>query len=258
MSEFNIEVQGGSSVKLPTGGKYCEKDIVVTASGGNTEVIEQMIDESGVLDSTEGTVEEKVEQVIDKANTDKLWYDMSLYTKSINGILYTSQNVKKLPKSNFLLATNANSAFQSSSLEEIDFFLDLPSCTTGARMFADTPKLKRIVGVGMSKMTNAQEMFARSAIEVIEQPLDPSLLNEGGKLNFDGNLYLREVRFVENSIRYKIKFDNADISAESIQSIIDGLATVETTKQLIFHSSVVAKLTDEQLLTIVNKNWTVG
>ena len=37
MSEFNIEVQGGSSVRLPTGGKYCEKDIIVTASGGGGE-----------------------------------------------------------------------------------------------------------------------------------------------------------------------------------------------------------------------------
>lgn len=37
MSEFNIEVQGGSSVRLPTAGKYCEKDILVTASGGGEE-----------------------------------------------------------------------------------------------------------------------------------------------------------------------------------------------------------------------------
>lgn len=31
---FNVEVQGGSSVRLPTAGKYCDKDIVVTATGG--------------------------------------------------------------------------------------------------------------------------------------------------------------------------------------------------------------------------------
>lgn len=31
---FNIEVQGGSSVRLPTAGKYCDRDIVVTANGG--------------------------------------------------------------------------------------------------------------------------------------------------------------------------------------------------------------------------------
>ena len=35
MSEFNIEVEGGSSVRLPTGGKYCPKDIIVTAKGGS-------------------------------------------------------------------------------------------------------------------------------------------------------------------------------------------------------------------------------
>lgn len=31
---FNIEVQGGKSVRLPTKGKYCDRDIVVTAMGG--------------------------------------------------------------------------------------------------------------------------------------------------------------------------------------------------------------------------------
>ena len=36
MSEFNIEVEGGSSVRLPTGGKYCPKDIIVTAKGGSS------------------------------------------------------------------------------------------------------------------------------------------------------------------------------------------------------------------------------
>lgn len=33
MSEFNITVDGGSSIRLPVGGKYCDRDIVVTAKG---------------------------------------------------------------------------------------------------------------------------------------------------------------------------------------------------------------------------------
>lgn len=37
MSEFNIEVAGGASVRLPTAGKYCDRDIVVTASGVNAD-----------------------------------------------------------------------------------------------------------------------------------------------------------------------------------------------------------------------------
>ena len=31
---FNIEVQGGSTVRLPTKGKYCDRDIVITGLGG--------------------------------------------------------------------------------------------------------------------------------------------------------------------------------------------------------------------------------
>jgi hypothetical protein len=34
MNEFNITVVGGKSVRLPTAGKYCDRDIVVTAEGG--------------------------------------------------------------------------------------------------------------------------------------------------------------------------------------------------------------------------------
>ena len=32
---FNIEVEGGKSVRLPTAGKYCDRDIIVTATGGD-------------------------------------------------------------------------------------------------------------------------------------------------------------------------------------------------------------------------------
>lgn len=31
---FNIEVEGGKTVRLPTAGKYCDRDILVTAKGG--------------------------------------------------------------------------------------------------------------------------------------------------------------------------------------------------------------------------------
>lgn len=34
----NITVEGGSSVRLPTAGKYCDRDIIITATGGGGEV----------------------------------------------------------------------------------------------------------------------------------------------------------------------------------------------------------------------------
>ncbi len=48
MSEFNVELAGGSSVRLPTAGKYCDRDIVVTAADGKKlvrSIIERAVSE---------------------------------------------------------------------------------------------------------------------------------------------------------------------------------------------------------------------
>lgn len=48
MSEYNFTVESGSAVRLPTAGKYCDRDIVVTATGGANPVIEKLtITENG-------------------------------------------------------------------------------------------------------------------------------------------------------------------------------------------------------------------
>ena len=39
MSEHKITVEGGSSVRLPTAGKYCDRDIVVTATAAADPVV---------------------------------------------------------------------------------------------------------------------------------------------------------------------------------------------------------------------------
>ena len=48
MSEFNIEVEVGSSVRLPTGGKYCPKDIIITVRGGSVNNQNKTTTENGV------------------------------------------------------------------------------------------------------------------------------------------------------------------------------------------------------------------
>lgn len=53
---FNIEVEGGTSIRLPTAGKYCDRDIVVTATGVVVEpVIEALeVTENGTYTAPEG------------------------------------------------------------------------------------------------------------------------------------------------------------------------------------------------------------
>ena len=67
---------------------------------------------------------------------------------------------------------------------------------------------------------------------------------------------LEEVRVKANSLKRSINFSTSPLlSANSIQSIIDGLATVETAQTITFHSSIA--LTDEQKAIILSKGWTL-
>lgn len=87
---------------------------------------------------------------------------------------------------------------------------------------------------------------------------------DGGSENFINTFYgckaLREVRFKPNTIRYKFDISHSpDLSDASVQSIIDGLAdlTGQDTLTLDFHSDIVLKLTEEQVMQIISKNWEV-
>lgn len=44
MSEYNFTVESGSAVRLKTAGKYCDRDIVVTATGGAAEQENKLIE----------------------------------------------------------------------------------------------------------------------------------------------------------------------------------------------------------------------
>lgn len=53
---INIEVQGGTSVRLPTAGKYCDRDIVITATGSDSEPVIQPLEvtENGTYTAHDG------------------------------------------------------------------------------------------------------------------------------------------------------------------------------------------------------------
>lgn len=261
MSEFNIEVQGGTAVKLPTAGKYCEKDIIVTAiGGGGLEEIEQMIDESGVLDSTEGTATEKVEQLIDKAEWEELFYEQSKRWSSHFNDLFSGFAGEKIPRLFYETATNLrNFLFNCRGIKSIDYYLETPKCTDFQRMFCNTSNLKTIVGFSTIKATNLFECFYESAIESIQEPLDFS--NVVNNTRCFSCSHLKEIFFVKESIKISISFTSSDLTAESVQSIIDGLAYVTTAQTLtlpkVFENDFV-KLPAELRDLINTKGWTLA
>ena len=67
------------------------------------------------------------------------------------------------------------------------------------------------------------------------------------------------IRFKKETLSLSVDmFKMTKLNVESLQSIVDGLATVEAPQTLTLHPTVKAKLTSEQQQTITSKNWTVA
>lgn len=130
------------------------------------------------------------------------------------------------------------------------------SCTYSCR---DTVLKKITINFSTEYIQNLNSLFGcLTAVEEIDGiPLDFSsattIVNP-----FNYHYSLKEVRFVETSIPLSISFSySSQLSTETIQSIIDGLAdlTGGTAQTLTLHATVGEKLTDEQKATITAKNW---
>ena len=148
----------------------------------------------------------------------------------------------------------ANGSFMGSNIARIDFYITNPF-TSHNNFFRNTSKLKYVKGINMSNSTAIRFMFSGSAIETIEEPLDFSKVKD--TTNGFACDYLIEVRFVPGTIKTSIKFSRCStLSAQSVQSIIDGLATVTTAQTLTINKAIT--LTDAQKASITAKGWTLA
>ena len=157
---------------------------------------------------------------------------------------------------NYAEAFNAlySASLMNSDIERIDFYIANPFISHNG-FFRNTRNLKYVKGINTSKSTDIRLMFSGSAIETIEEPLDISQVNNTQNAFACDNL--TEIRFVSGTIKVNIDFSRcAKLSAQSIQSIIDGLATVTEAKTLTLNPAIVP--TDAQKATITAKGWTLA
>lgn len=137
MSQHNITVDGGTSVRLPTAGKYCDRDIVITATGsGDTAEIEDAF----IQRTLNG------EYVNDRVTS--IGYGCFQGAKSLTSVSF--QNVTSIKDYAFsdctsltsinipLLKTASARAFASTKLSNIDFPL-LSSIGTYTFGYIDVP-----------------------------------------------------------------------------------------------------------------------
>lgn len=153
-----------------------------------------------------------------------------------------------------------------SCIEEINF-INMPDFAVSVdSMFSLAPniipdKLKKISFSPKLNALNVTLLFnGRGSLEEIIGELDLSKITSANVQNnpFNGCTSLVEVRFTKESIKYNLSFtQSSQLSDESIQSILDGLANVTGTRTLTFHSAVYAKLTEEQKQSATDKGWTI-
>lgn len=110
-----------------------------------------------------------------------------------------------------------------------------------------------------SHVTNFSSLFdLHGVLHSVYGVFDLSSMKKSVGLAFDC-YSLKKITFKAETIHYSISFIHCgNLSDESIQSIIDGLAQVETAQTITFHANVKAKMTEEQIATINEKGWTLA
>lgn len=228
MSEFNINVEGGSSVRLPTAGKYCDRDIIVTASGGGGDNPLQYLTLQNSSQVFRGcTFPEDyhfILRFVGNANTIGFGYFLA----------YT--NVKKVTLKWQIDATTlglSNAFMGANKMTEITFENETIAPTSLYATFSDCISLENINGtIDASKCTSFGNAFTKCYA-------------------------LREFRFTENSIKTSLSFAaSPNLSVDSKNSIFNGLALVETTQTLTLPANL--KILQSQVDSANAKGWTVA
>lgn len=109
--------------------------------------------------------------------------------------------------------------------------------------------------------TSFQHIFYNQQyLENIDGEIDFTRISvtTGTELMFYACNNLKEVRFTKESLKYNLQMaQSKSLSLESLQSIIDGLGNVTTTRTLSLNATAYNKLTEEQKQSAADKGWTI-
>lgn len=276
---FDKGVFSGTVYEIPSG------------SSNGTEEIENLIDNSGVLDSTEGSVSEKVEQLIEKANK----VDLLQYVKTARGLFHSARNFPSKATVVLPYVTDVYQAFANWNKEPIpvveELTVNAPSTSVSnnqacmGQMFTLNNGVKKVIlnmpnesqymistfsqcGIleevvldfSTKNITNYESTFSNSKkLKKITGVLDFSSATNIAWMFANCN-NLENVTFAPNTLSLSISLANSSLlTTDSVDSIIGGLKTLEegaTAQTLTLHKNIV--LTDEQKATINAKGWTLA
>lgn len=166
----------------------------------------------------------------------------------------------------FIITYTGSNHFNNTNLTGITIIAENATKVQLYYMFTNNKSLKYIdlskCGNGVVNVVNEANngFWGCNQLENVIGILDFSNATRTNTV-FSGCSALKEVRIAPQSIKLNFHFNNSpNLSPETIQSIIDGLAdlTGQTAQTITWHSAVFARMTDEQITQIVNKNWNIG
>ena len=249
MSAFNIEVEGGKSVKLPTAGKYCDRDIVVSAKEGGGGYDEGYADgEQAEYDRFWDLLQNNGKRVdyfaafcswADEAFKPK--YDI-VPTGSVQ-YMFSRPGITNL----LTLIEKAGIVFDTSKANTVSYVFNANST------LVEAPLIDASNSTSISRLFNGCESLKRASVFLPANKLTDST-------NAFSKCYELEDLVVSGVIDIPLSFtDSSKLTSDSVQSIIDHLKdlTGATAQTLTLHATVGGKLTDAQKATITAKNWTL-
>jgi hypothetical protein len=243
-----IEATTGETYVDLTEGVQALKNGYGQGGGDGTEEIENIIDASGVLGTTDETVTvtDKVEQLIDYANFKNIIQE-SLNLNGVNGNMgyisvFRNTGIKDVSMFDFSKIAWMSNAFQNTQIEELE--IDITNAIYIDNMCDGCKNLKRVVLKNMG-----------SAVKSVRNAFfNNSLLESVGTLNFEGttntgNIFfgcdsLRDVSFVPETTKISIEISSPVLTKESIsgkEGIINGLNSEVTGQTLTLKRDAVKK-----------------
>lgn len=247
----NADIQSGTSKEEQ------EKTIDITENG-TTEVLP---DEGKVL----GKVTVNVD-VSDGTEELEQYYKASYWLtfNNTSSPFYNSNwSDTTIPKMDYSRQTSLSYGFSSPSIERIEHYINSSNCQNFSSAFSGR-NIVYIKGVDTSNATSVKYTFG-TAVKVIEEPLNLQNVTTSNNMYPIFNGHIREVRFVSETIKVSIVITSQQLTTESVESIVGGLATLEegATAQTLTLSRIFEndfeKLPAELRDLITNqKGWTLG
>lgn len=209
--------------------------------------------------------------VLFKNNISLRYINIDTSSFDLGSLFLNCFNLRRINKDNVVDCSNSTTFSNIFSncymLEDVSFInIDEDKSQSWTRAFRiDTSveyfNLKNISFSPKLIGTSFQYMFYNQQyLENINGEIDFTKISAttGTNLMFYACNNLKEVRFTKESLKYDLQMaQSKSLSLESLQSIIDGLENVTTTRTLSLNAIAYNKLTEEQKQSATDKGWTI-